>query len=96
MAFKEDESKTKDRAEGNKENKHHSVFGHDYISLYFEGIPKIIAMMINNEKDYNTSEKSGRYTVMFGNEKENDSSSDRRGRAADRRRGVLRPEVLSL
>ena len=34
----EDESKTKDRAEGNKENKHHSVFGHDYISLYFEGI----------------------------------------------------------
>jgi len=68
----EDESKTKDRAEGNKENKHHSVFGHDYISLYFEGIPKIIAMMINNEKDYNTSEKSGRYTVMFGNEKENE------------------------
>ena len=68
----EPEERTKERAEGNKENKHHSVFGHDSISLYFEGIPKIIAMMLNNEHDYNTSEKSGRYTVMFGNEKENE------------------------
>ena len=68
----EPEERTKERAEGNKENKHHSVFGHDSISLYFEGIPKIIAMMLNNEHDYNTSKKSGRYTVMFGNEKENE------------------------
>ena len=64
-------SKTIDRANGNKKNRHHSVFGHDTISLYFEGIPKIIAMLMNNEKEYNTSEKSGRFTTMFGTEQEN-------------------------
>lgn len=69
--LKEPEEKTRERAEGNKENRHHSVFGHDYISIYFEGIPKIIAMFLNNEHDYNTSEKSGRFTTMFGTEKEN-------------------------
>ena len=68
----EPKEKTILRATGNKENKHHSVFGHDNIELYFEGIPKIIAMLINNEKEYNTSEKSGRYTTMFGSEKENE------------------------
>ena len=69
---KEPIEKTIARAEGNMENKHHSVFGHNNIELYFEGIPKIIAMLINNEKEYNTSEKSGRYTTMFGSEKENE------------------------
>lgn len=63
--------KTIARAEGNKENRHHSVFGHDTINIYFESIPKIIAMLINNEKEYNTSEKSGRYTTMFGSDEEN-------------------------
>lgn len=63
--------KTQKRAEDNKENRHHSVFGHDNIQLYFEGIPKIIAMLLNNEKEYNTSEKSGRYTTMFGTDQEN-------------------------
>ena len=70
--IKEPEEKTFNRAEGNKKNRHHSVFGHDTIQLYFEGIPKIIAMLLNNEKEYNTSEKSGRYTTMFGNDKENE------------------------
>ena len=70
--LKEDKDKTINRAEGNKINHHHSVFGHDTISLYFEGIPKMIAMLINNEQEYNTSEKSGRYTTMFGTEKENE------------------------
>lgn len=69
--IKEPIEKTIIRANGNMENKHHSVFGHDSIELYFDGIPKIIAMLINNEKEYNTSEKSGRYTTMFGSEKEN-------------------------
>ncbi len=70
--LKEEKEKTIKRAEGNKINHHHSVFGHDYISLYFEGIPKIIAMLLNNEQEYNTSEKSGRYTTMFGTKKENE------------------------
>lgn len=69
--LKEPVEKTLQRAEANKGNRHHSVFGHDNIQLYFEGIPKIIAMLLNNEHEYNTSEKSGRYTTMFGSEEEN-------------------------
>ncbi|MFZ5955605.1 MAG: FAD-dependent thymidylate synthase [Nanoarchaeota archaeon] len=43
---------------------HHSVFEHIHFNFYLEAIPKIFAMTLNNEKQYNTSEKSGRYTVM--------------------------------
>lgn len=68
----EPKEKTLKRADDNKHNRHHSVFGHDEINIYFEGIPKIIAMMINNEHEYNTSEKSGRYTTMFGSDEENE------------------------
>ena len=32
--------------------------------MSLEGIPKILAMILNNEKVYNTSEKSARYTKM--------------------------------
>ena len=69
--LKEPLEKTMARAEGNILNRHHSVFGHDTINIYFVGIPKILAMLINNEKEYNTSEKSGRYTTMFGSDEEN-------------------------
>ena len=64
--------KTTKRVEGNKKSRHHSVFGHDMIQIYFEGIPKIIAMLLNNEHEYNTSEKSGRFTIMFGSDEENE------------------------
>lgn len=43
---------------------HHSCFGHSHISLEITGVPKIFAMIINNEKEYYTSEKSGRYTIL--------------------------------
>lgn len=43
---------------------HHSTFGHSFLTLEISGIPKALAMVINNEHDYNTSEKSARYTVM--------------------------------
>lgn len=46
---------------------HHSVAGHSQVAVLFEGIPKIIAMYLNNLGCYETSEKSGRYTVMTGN-----------------------------
>ena len=46
---------------------HHSIAGHSQVALLFEGIPKIVAMYLNNLQDYETSEKSGRYTVMTGN-----------------------------
>lgn len=62
--------KTKQRAEDNKVNLHHSVFGHDELSIYIEGIPKILAMLLNNEHEYNTSEKSARYTIMQPSETE--------------------------
>lgn len=45
-------------------NRHHSTFGHSFLTLQISGIPKALAMVLNNEKDYNTSEKSARYTKM--------------------------------
>lgn len=62
--FAEAPEKTQRRATGNIKSGHHSVFGHPTYNLSFEGIPKILAMILNNEKIYNTSEKSARYTVM--------------------------------
>lgn len=62
--FAEAEAKTLRRAQGNISSGHHSVFGHPTYNLSLEGIPKILAMVLNNEKMYNTSEKSARYTKM--------------------------------
>lgn len=45
-------------------NFHHSTFGHSFVTLEITGIPKALAMVLNNEHDYNTSEKSARYTIM--------------------------------
>lgn len=62
--FAEVPEKTQRRADGNIKSGHHSVFGHPTYNLCLEGIPKILAMILNNEKIYNTSEKSARYTHM--------------------------------
>lgn len=62
--FSEPLEKTQRRAKSNIESGHHSVFGHPTYNLSFEGIPKILAMILNNEKMYNASEKSARYTIM--------------------------------
>lgn len=62
--FAEPKEKTQKRVKGNLESGHHSVFGHPTYNLILEGIPKILAMILNNEKIYNTSEKSARYTKM--------------------------------
>lgn len=68
--FAEDIEKTNRRANGNIKSGHHSVFGHPTYNLCLEGIPKILAMILNNEKIYNTSEKSARYTIMDASPKE--------------------------
>lgn len=68
--FSEPSEKTERRVNGNLQSGHHSVFGHATYNLSFEGIPKIIAMILNNEKIYNTSEKSARYTKMEPSEEE--------------------------
>ena len=60
--FNEPEEKTSKRANMTLKSGHHSVFNHPTYNLSLEGIPKILAMILNNEKMYNTSEKSARYT----------------------------------
>lgn len=51
-------------AEQTLESGHHSVYDHVYITLSLERIPKILAMLLNNEHAYTTSEQSGRYTKL--------------------------------
>lgn len=60
----ESEEKTKKRITLTKDNGHHSVYDHIYMSLNITNIPKILAMVLNNEKEYTTSEKSARYTPI--------------------------------
>ncbi len=43
---------------------HHSIFDHFNMGFYFDGLPKAMAMVFNNEPPYTTSEKSARFTVM--------------------------------
>lgn len=56
--------KTQARADGTLRSQHHSVFDHPSYVIRLEGIPKILAMILNNGKVYATSEKSARYTQM--------------------------------
>ena len=68
--FNEPDEKTVKRSNMTLKSGHHSVFNHPTYNLSLEGIPKILAMILNNEKMYNTSEKSARYTKMQPSEKE--------------------------
>lgn len=43
---------------------HHSIGQHCHITVLFEEVPKIFAMIMNSFQVYNTSEKSARYTEM--------------------------------
>lgn len=43
---------------------HTSFADHVHITLLFEGIPKMMAMILNSLGFYTTSEKSARYTIM--------------------------------
>lgn len=64
----EPEEKTIKRINLTLNNGHHSVYDHIMINLNIQNIPKILAMVLNNEKQYTTSEKSARYTpVVKGN-----------------------------
>ena len=57
--------KTERRVNLTLNNGHHSVYDHNNISLNLQNVPKILAMIINNEKQYTTSEKSARYTPVI-------------------------------
>lgn len=56
--------KTLKRAYNTLNSGHHSVYDHINIRLNIVNIPKILAMFLNNEKQYTTSEKSSRYTKI--------------------------------
>lgn len=62
--FGEDLAKTEKRAMRTLKSGHHSVFDHPMYHLILVDIPKILAMILNNEGMYTTSEKSARYTKM--------------------------------
>lgn len=66
----EDKDKTMRRINRNLSQEHHSVFDHYSINFIFEDIPKFLAMILNNQRLYGTSEKSARYTRMVLSEKE--------------------------
>jgi len=65
----EKEEKTMRRVAMTLNNGHHSVYDHIGISFNLQNIPKLLAMVLNNEHQYTTSEKSARYT-LFGQEKD--------------------------
>ncbi len=56
--------KTTKRIERTLTGGHHSVYDHVNISFNISGLPKILAMVLNNEHQYTTSEKSARYTPV--------------------------------
>ncbi|HPZ24222.1 MAG TPA: FAD-dependent thymidylate synthase, partial [Bacilli bacterium] len=60
--------KTNRRIDMTLNNGHHSVYDHVNISFNMQNIPKIMAMIINNEHEYTTSEKSARYTPVVRGE----------------------------
>ncbi len=62
----EDLEITEKRKRGTLKLEHHSIYDHVNIGMAIKGIPKILAMFLNNEHQYNTSEKSGRYTKIIG------------------------------
>ena len=66
----EEEEKTIKRANGTLKSGHHSVFDHVSYNLVLTNIPKILAMILNNEGTYTTSEKSARYTKMQASKEE--------------------------
>ena len=68
--FNEPKEKTIKRANATLNRGHHSVFDHITINLALSNIPKILAMILNNEGMYTTSEKSARYTKMQASERE--------------------------
>lgn len=63
----EDTAKSLSRAENVKVSGHHSVFDHEYLTFEIDNLSKAFAMVLNNEKFYNTTEKSMRYTVNYDN-----------------------------
>ncbi len=65
---KEEESKTIRRQNNTLGNEHQTPYEHISIGMEIVNIPKILAMILNNERQCSTSEKSARYTAINGKE----------------------------
>jgi hypothetical protein len=66
----EEKEKTIKRAKNTLKSGHHSVYDHVSYNLVLTNIPKILAIILNNEGIYTTSEKSARYTKMQASDEE--------------------------
>jgi hypothetical protein len=64
----EPEDRTLRRIDMTLNNGHHSVYDHIMINFNLQNIPKMLAMILNNEHQYTTSEKSARYTPVVRKE----------------------------
>lgn len=64
----EPEKKTMRRVNRTLNKVHHSVYDHVSINFNLQNLPKILAMVLNNEHQYTTSEKSARYTPVVRQE----------------------------
>lgn len=60
----EEQEKTMHRVDMTLKNGHHSVYDHVMINFNLQNLPKILAMVLNNEHQYTTSEKSARFTPV--------------------------------
>ena len=65
---KEDPEKTQKRIDRTLKSKHLSIYDHPMITYYIQNLPKMLAMVLNNEGYYDTSEKSARYTKVVRKE----------------------------
>jgi hypothetical protein len=64
----EEQEKTMHRVDMTLKNGHHSVYDHVMINFNLQNLPKILAMVLNNEHQYTTSEKSARFTPVVRQE----------------------------
>ena len=70
-------------------NTHHSISDHVRVEVLFENCSKMLAIVLNSLRDYSTSERSGRYTVMTGN-------SDKERELYDKWLKIFRGRLLEL
>ena len=87
----ESEEKTQRRVNLTLGNGHHSVNGHVAINMNIHNIPKILAMVLNDEREYTTSEKSARYTPV--EKKDNDAITDREEELYNKWLNLLEPMI---
>ncbi len=67
-SFCEQEDITSRRVNRTTSGEHQSVFEHVNIGLYLQNSPKFLNMILNNEHQYSTSERSLRYTTIKSDE----------------------------